>query len=179
MEYSSKEATPIEIAAMLMDAACTSVQAEQEAVAALAAHLRVDLAQMQLELMFLRAFAVDFATSMTLGAGPEREAVLDCYYRHWDRIDQEVGGVMEDLQVRLQTYMDAINSPEVEPTGLQEIAGRTFARCCQKEVEEQDLALFGGAMFGALYAEIATLLQEVDIALQPPEEAGSAPFAVE
>ena len=168
-----KEATPVEIAVLLMDAVCTPSAQEQEALSELAAFLRLDPAQLQTELMFLRAFAADFATSLTLGQSREREAILGHYYRHWERIDRQVGGVMADLQIRLQFYTNAVSALEAHPAGLQEQLGYAFVECCQAGEAEKDLVVLGGTMFGALFAEIADLLQEVDIVLRDGEgEAG-------
>jgi len=166
MKADRKEASPIEIAALLMDAVCTPTDAEQDALRELASHLRVDLERMQSELMFLRAFAVDFATSMTLGQSREREEILGRYYQHWEGIDREVGGgLMTDLQSHLQLYTENLDSSEESVADLQELIGGIFARCCDAAEAEGELVLLGGAMFGALFAEIADLLREVDIAL--------------
>lgn len=165
MESNRKEASPIEIAALLMDAVCTPTDAEQDALRELATHLQVDLERMQSELMFLRAFAVDFATSMTLGQSRAREEILSRYYQHWERIDREVGGgLTTDLQSRLQLYTENLDSSEGSAADLQGLIGGIFARCCGAAEAEGELVLLGGAMFGALFAEIADLLQEVDIA---------------
>lgn len=174
-EAARKEATPVEIAALLMDAACAPSAQEQEAFGELAVLLGLDLRHLQTELMFLRAFAADFATSITLGQSPEREAILGSYYRHWERIDQQVGGVMADLQARLQLYTEAVSALESHPAGLQEQLGRAFAGCCQAGEAEGDLVVLGGTLFGALFAEIADLLQEVDIVLLDVEAEGGLP----
>ena len=166
MEFSRREATPIEIAALLMDAVCTPEEREQTALGELAAHLQIDLDQMQSELLFLRAFAVDFATAMALGQAPERQAILERYYLHWEQIDQEAGGgLLTDLQARLQLYTETVGSHERTPAGLKGLVGRTFARCCERDEVEEELTVLGGEMFGALFEEVVDLLQEVDIAL--------------
>ena len=166
MEFSRREATPIEIAALLMDAVCTPEEKEQAALNELADHLQVDLDQMQSELLFLRAFAVDFATAMALGQAPERQAILERYYLHWEQIDQEVGGgLLADLQARLQLYTETVGSHERAPAGLKGLVGRAFAQCCGGDEVEEELAVLGGEMFGALFEEVVDLLQEVDIAL--------------
>ena len=102
MDTARKEATPIELGALLMDAVCKPGEREQEAVRQLAAHLGVDLERLQMELMYLRAFAVEFATTISLGESPDREAVSTQYYRHWDQVAEQAGeGVAEELDARL------------------------------------------------------------------------------
>jgi len=166
MEPSRKEATPIELAALLMDVVCTPSEPEQAPLRELATHLQVDLGRIQSELMFLRAFAVDFATTMTLGYGPEQKTILERYYQHWERVGQEVGSdLLVDLQARLQVYTETVGSPEMNPAGLKGLLGQTFARCCQAGEAEAELAVLGGAMFGALFEEVTDLLQSVDIVL--------------
>lgn len=171
MSASRKEATPIELAALLMDTVCAPTPQEQDALGELAAQLQVDLGKMQIELMFLRAFAVDFAIDMALGAGLERQAIRAHYYRHWERISQETGEeVLADLQARLNFYAEALEEPGQDPTSLKGTIGRAFALCCGEGSTVQELALLGGEMFGALFDEIAELLQEVDIVLYEGEE---------
>jgi len=166
MEPTRKEASPIEIAALLMDAVCSPADTEQDALRGLADHLQIDLERMQSELMFLRAFTADFAISMTLGQSRAREEILGRYYQHWEKIDREVGGqVMADLQSRLQLYTETLSSPEGVAADLQDLMGRIFAGCCDAAAGEGELAFLGGTMFGALFSEIADLLQEVDIVI--------------
>ena len=71
-----RQATPVELAALLMDAACRSSDAEESALRKLAEFFKLDLHGMLDELMFLRAFTVDFAIAITLGDGPEKEQIL-------------------------------------------------------------------------------------------------------
>jgi len=164
MEADRKQATSIELAALLMDAVCAPATQEEEALRQLTVQLRVDLGRTRSELMFLRAFAVDFATSMTLGAGPERQAIQERYLQHWERLDREVGGgLLADLRARLEYYTEALDQPGREPTGLKGMMGRAFARCCGDGPAVQELAFLGGEMFGAVFDEIAGLLQDVEI----------------
>ena len=165
MDQPRREATPVEVAALLMDAVCNPSPKEQDAVRELAALVSADAGRMQSELMFLRSFAVDLATNITLGETAERDAILERYYGHWARIDQEVEGVMADMQAHLDLYTQTVTSAEADPVGLQDQLGHVFAHCCGAGDEGRDLVMLGGAMFGAFYAEIADLLQEVDIAL--------------
>ena len=74
------------------------------------------------------------------------------------------GGLTTDLQSRLQLYTENLDSSEGSAADLQGLIGGIFARCCGAAEAEGELVLLGGAMFGALFAEIADLLHEVDIA---------------
>ena len=84
MDALRREATPVEIAALLMNAVCTPAEREQAALAELAEQIGVDLGHLQSELMLLRAFAVDFAMAMTLGQTLVRRAILMRIHQHWD-----------------------------------------------------------------------------------------------
>jgi hypothetical protein len=168
MRTDKKQASSIELAALLMDAVCAPASQEEEALRQLAAQLRVDLSRTRSELMFLRAFAVDFATSMALGAGPERQAIQERCYQHWERLDREVGGgLLTDLKARLEYYTEVLDQPGREPTGLKGMMGRAFAHCCGDGPAVQELAFLGGEMFGAVFDEIAGLLQDVEIVFRP------------
>lgn len=168
MRADRKQASSIELAALLMDAVCAPASQEEDALRQLTAQLRVDLSRTRSELMFLRAFAVDFAASMALGAGPEHQAIQECYYQHWERLDHQVGGgLLTDLKARLEYYTEVLDQPGREPTGLKGMMGRAFARCCGDGPAGQELAFLGGEMFGAVFDEIADLLQDVEIVFSP------------
>ena len=170
MEAPRREATPVEIAALLMDAVCTPTEREQTALAELTVHLGVDLGHLQSELMLLRGFAVDFATAMTLGQTPARRAILMRIYQHWERLDREGGaGLLEDLQERLALYGEAVGTVGGDKAGLSGQVGRAFAQCCRGGERGEDLALLGGSMFGALFKEIANIFDELDVVLTPGE----------
>ena len=116
LEWPRKEATPVEIAALLMDAVCTPAKREQAALGELAGHLGIDLSHLQSELMFLRAFAGDFATAMALA--------------------QEVdAGLIEEMQDRLALYGEEVGLSVGCAAGLSGLVGRVFAQCCQGGVQ--------------------------------------------
>ena len=56
-----------------------------------------------------------------------------------------------------------------DKAGLSALVGRAFAQCCRGGERGEDLALLGGSMFGALFDEIADLLDNLDVALAPGE----------
>jgi hypothetical protein len=176
VESNTRQATPIELAALMMDAVCTPSEQEEDALRELAAHLRVPLATLQTELLFLRAFAVDFAASVSLADAPEKTAVVDQYNGHWGRIGNEAGeAVLEDLEVRLTSYAEAAADTSPNPDGLRGRVGGQFAAHCtalndgasntSTAETGADLAFLGGSMFAALFEEMADLFETVDIVL--------------
>ena len=166
MDARNQEATPIEIAALLMEAVCTPAEQEQDALGQLAAHLGVELPVIQAELMYLRAFAVDFATAMALSESPEKEAIEANYYHHWDRIAQEAGAeVLDDLRQRLDFYTGVVNDSAASTNLLKDQIGQAFAWYCQVGESNPDLAVLGGAMFAAFFDEVVDLFDRVDIVL--------------
>ena len=161
-----KSASPIELSALLMDAVCGQDEKERDSLQELATHLKVDLPLLQAELLFLRAFAVEFALVMALGDSEAKDEVFTHYYRHWDRMIAETGPeVQSDLQVRVQMYSEVINQAEPGSEGLGGAIGRAFANLFQSEEAEGDLAHLGGSMFAALSAEVMDMFNEVDIVL--------------
>ena len=170
MEMTKKEATSVELAALLMEVVCTSAEREESALSELAGHLGLDLGLLQSELMFLRAFVVDFVIAMTLGQTPMRRAILMRFYHHWERLDQEVGsGLMDDLQDRLTLYGEAVGSSVKGDTGLSGLVGGAFAQCCHQEDQGEDLALLGASMLGAFFEELAHLFESLEVVLMPGE----------
>ena len=164
---SRRQATPVELAALLMDAVCVPSPREREALGELAEYLEVELECLQLELLFLRAFALDFALAVGLGDTPEREAILAQYYLHWERIAQRSDQrLVEDLKERLGRYGDVAVGPVPDPRGLSSQIGQTFARSCGAgDQASGELALLGGRMFGAFFEEITDLVGNVEIDL--------------
>ena len=139
-----------------MDVVCTPSAQEQDALSELAIHLGVELERIQTELLYLRAFAVDFALALSLGESPAKEAITTHYYSHWDLVAREADeGLLEDLQLRLAAYARVVGDADANPDGLKGQGGE----------QSQDLALLGGAMFAALFEEVADLFNAVDIVL--------------
>ena len=174
-----KNATPIEIGALLMETVCVSGASEQPALEELAEYLGTPLGRMQSELLFLRAFAVDFALNMSLGDGPARWAIAEQYYRHWEMVAEGTGhDTIEGLEERLNFYTEVINTSHIGAAGLTEQVGMAFAsRCLSTGADEDgdsqsgssvDLAMLGGSMFVALFDEVSDMLTQVEIVLIDP-----------
>ena len=125
-----KQASPVELGALLMDTACRPSGAEESALRELAEFLNIDLQAMLAELMFLRAFSVDFALQITLGDGPERQAILAAYYQHWEMVGNEADiDITDDLQNRLQYYLESTEASAGAGSGLTGQVGYAFATC--------------------------------------------------
>ena len=149
-----------------MDTVCGAAAAGDAAVAELAEFLRLPAEQLQGELMFVRAFAVDFAAAMTLGESAERQEIQARYYEHWDRVASQAGGdVLADLDHRLQYYAGAVGDAAAG-AGLAAQVGEAFAALCRaQEGGAAELAVLGGSMFAALFEEVCDLLSTIDIVL--------------
>ena len=157
----------MELAALLVDTVCVPGSGEQEALGELAGFLGVERGSMESELMFLRAFAVDFAVLLALGDSPAKDQILSRYYEHWERIDAEVEGTLAILEERLQDYAAIIGDIEPGTGGLARQLGIALAaRCGVKDNPDAgELMIFGGRLFAALYEEVTAMLTEVEIVL--------------
>ena len=153
---------------MLVQAVCVPGEAEPAAVAALAAALGLDAEAVAEELLYLRAFAIDFAVLMALGDSPAKDQIQTRYYEHWTRIDQQAGGqALRAMEERLQEYAMAVGASAHGQGGLAAQVGQSLAlRCGAGEgPDAAELAVFGGRLFAALYDEVVALLTDVEIVL--------------
>ncbi|MFC1526626.1 hypothetical protein ACFL6X_07450 [Candidatus Latescibacterota bacterium] len=159
-----RQASTVELAAILMETVCGPTSAEQEAIEELAQYLGLELGRLQTELLFLRAFAVEFGTTMTLGDSEETRSILSRYYQHWERVGAGAGDdVLADLHERLQYYAEIVGSPS-GTGGLGGQVGAAFASLCQDSGEGvEDLAMLGASMFAALFEEVCELFTGIDI----------------
>ena len=174
MVIQRKDASPIEIAALLVDVVCNPAEREENALSNLAEHLSLQPERMRREVMYLRAFAVDFAVAMALGESPEKAEILDHYYGHWERVaSQSDGGIFNELHHRVHYYSEmAVTDPD-SLQGLDGQIGNAFATCFNQSDNIEDLVLVGGQMFAALFAEVTDLFHTVDIVLFQPSAANS------
>ena len=159
-----KEASPVEIAAVLMDVVCHPADREDSAMSTLADHLELEAGQLRSELLYLKAFAVDFAVALALGECPEKSELLDHYYGHWEHIaGQSDDGVLDDLHDRVSYYSAAATSLQETASGLESQVGQAFADRFGTTDRAEDLTLVGGQMFAALFAEVTDLFHAVSI----------------
>ena len=168
-----KNASPIELAALLMDAVCGQDEKERNSLEELATYLGIGVDSLQAELLFLRAFAVEFALVMALGDSQAKDELFAHYYAHWDRLAAEAGEQIQlDLQQRMQLYSEVVNEAEPGPEGLAGPVGQTFAGLFASEEVQPDLTHLGGSMFAALAAEIMDIMADLDIVLlgEQPED---------
>ena len=160
------QATPVELSALLVECVCVPGAGEQEAVGQLAEALHVQPDTLAEELLYLRAFAVDFAVLMSLGDAPAKDHILSRYYEHWQRIDEEAEGARAALEERLQGYAAVVG--EVAPGGgLARQLGIALAARVSVDAGDAavELMVFGARLFAVLYDEVTSLLTEVDILL--------------
>ena len=140
-----------------METVCVSGASEQPALEELAEYLGTPLGRMQSELLFLRAFAVDFALNMSLGDGPARWAIAEQYYRHWETVAEGAGeDTMDGLEEHLNYYTEVVNTSHIGAAGLTEQVGMAFATRCMPAVSGEDGEPHSGnsadlAMLGGLH----------------------------
>lgn len=170
MPSTRRQATPVELAALLVEAVCVPDSSEEDAVEELAQFAEVPASAVLSELMFVRAFAVEFGAETTLGDSEEKRAIFERYYQHWEMLaDKTDGNLLEDLQERLEYYTDAVHLPS-QVSGLTGQIGVAFAARCHSDPQgREDLAMLGGSLFAALFEEIAELLQSIEILPYDPD----------
>lgn len=156
----------MELSALLVESVCVPAAGEAEAVAQLAGILGLRAEALGEELLYLRAFAVDFAVLLTLGDVPAKDQLLAHYYGHWHRIDDQSGGdTLAALEERLGEYAAAVGQVIPAHRGLAAQVGRALAECCGRPDAPPELVVLGGRMFAALYEEVTALLTDVEIVL--------------
>ena len=147
-----------------MDAVCHPAHREESALSTLADHLSLEPGQLQSELLYLKAFAVDFAVALALGECAEKSEILDNYYGHWEHVaGQSDAGVLDDLHDRVSYYADAAAALHDSAHGLNGQVGQAFADRFGAADRVEDLTLVGGQMFAALFAEVTDLFHSVNI----------------
>lgn len=174
----NKQATAVELSALLVECVCVPGPGEGQAVAALASALAMRPEVIAEELLYLRAFAVDFAVLMSLGDAPAKDQILSRYYEHWDRIDREAEGTRDALEQRLRDYAGVVGDVEPGAGGLARRLGIALAAFCGNSngsppaepasgdnQAAAELMVFAARLFAALYDEVTSMLTEVDIIL--------------
>ncbi|MEE2659504.1 MAG: hypothetical protein VX733_13440 [Candidatus Latescibacterota bacterium] len=157
--------TTAEVATLLIETVCVSGDSETQALAELADALAVSAELLISEMLFLRAFTVEFALTLTLAEGHGREQVEAHYGQHWERIDHESGEqVVPALEEHLQFYGEIVGEGQASALGLATSVGVAFAQRCGAG-DTQELVLLGGRMFGALLEEVSALLTEAEITM--------------
>ena len=146
-----------------MDVVCKPAEREERALTNLAAHLNVEPGQLRAELLYLKAFAVDFAVALALGDSPEKSEILDNYYGHWENMARHDAGILSDLHERVSYYSEDAVSGREHAHGLDGQVGQAFADRFAAVERGEELLLVGGQMFAALFAEVTDLFHAVDI----------------
>lgn len=173
---SDNQVALIELAAVLMDAICTPAEREREALEELTRHLGMDVEQVQSELVFLRAFAVDLALATALGPDTGRDALQRHLHQNWQRLESDTGhSLADDLNARCQMYASIASGSQSHPDGLRGAVGQVFAHCCNAGERGADIALLGGAMFAAFHEETYQLFDAIDLVVSPEDELDGHP----
>ncbi len=153
----------VRVAGVLLDAVCVLSDTEERALQELSRTLQVDRARLRLELMFLRASAVDLAAVTALGEGficdELRQRIRDCCQRLVSQSGSDSEG---EIGERIALYGRIVKDPQKNSGSLRDAVGFVFAQCCTDGDSNVDLAHLGGAMFAAFYEEVHQLLDEID-----------------
>jgi hypothetical protein len=162
-----RQASPVELAALLVESVCVPGPGEDDAVRQLGKALSVPPERIAEELLYLRAFAVDFAVLMSLGDSPAKDQILSRYYAHWEGIDENAEGTLAALEERLRDYASVVGDIEPGRGGLAQSLGTALALRCQVEAGPAagELMVFGARLFAVLYDEVTSLLTEVELIL--------------
>lgn len=157
-----RQATAIELSAMLFQAVVVAGPGEREAAESLAQALGAPTAMVQLELLHVRAVAVEMALQVGLNDGPAATQLRAQYADRWrEEETQDSAEAWELLQERLQDYAAAVEAADA--SGLEATVGRCFASLFGPNEMAGDLAHLGGRLFGALLKEVSDLLTEVEL----------------
>lgn len=169
-EPPQRQATAIELSAVLFQAVVIPGAGEQEAAASVATALDVPTAHVQLELLHARAFAVEMALRVGLSDTPAAQQLREQYAaRLREQSGQEQEAAWELLQERLGMYEAAVETAAA--SGLATLVGNSFSRLFEpgpaagpaaREMAG-DLAHLGGRLFAALFEEVNGLLAEVEL----------------
>lgn len=111
------------------------------------------------EIIFLRAFAVDYITTVTLGDSPKRNAILDAYYELFKNTatSSPTGPVvLEGLLSRLHVYAEAVDNSSDEDVSW--TVGKTFAQLFDQELNFF-VVLFGKALYNRYHTYVAEILK--------------------
>ena len=102
--------------------------AYQEALEALPAALKIGKQLFLEEMLYLRTFLGDYATTETLGRTPLRDAVLQAYDAQFLQRLGSTEGERAKLNSRFLTYTKAVNTPHEH--GPPWMVGKAFAELC-------------------------------------------------
>ena len=153
----------VRVAGVLLDAVCVLSDTEERVLQELSQTLQVDGVPLRLELMFLRASAVDLAIVTALGEGSIYEElhqkIRDCCLR---LVSQSSGDSEGEMGERITLNRRIFNDPQKTSGSLRDAGGFVLAQCCTDGDSNVDLAHLGGAMFAAFYEEVHQLLDEID-----------------
>ena len=165
--FLKKKATASEVAEALMVVSAAQEQLDEDV--AEIKRIQPDLSDEKCafitkNLMFLRAFAADFATSMTLGESREKLAVLDAFSAHWDDWERDSGlPFRQEMERCFEIYTNAIK--ESHPNGPAWQVGKAFSRICTGQEHDLDLVMLGNVHFASTYNKISNVKRKFKIVL--------------
>ena len=161
---SRRQATAIELSAVLVQIVVEPGAGEAEMVQSLAQELGVPAGMVQLEMLHARAFAIDMALKVSLGEGREADQLRDQYAARLRAADADPDVDAWDLmQDRLETYASVVDAQDA--ADLASTVGRCFAGTFGQAAAPMagDLMHLGSRLFGTLFEEVSALLAEIEL----------------
>ena len=159
-----RQATAIELSAVLVQIVVVPGASEAEAVQSLAQELGVPAGMVQLELLYARAFAIDMAFKVSLGEGREADQLRAQYTARLRQADTDPEiDAWALMQERLATYASVVDAEDA--ADLASTVGRCFAMTFGQAAAPMagDLVHLGGRLFVTLFEEVSALLTEVEL----------------
>ena len=154
-----RQVTTSQLSRLLLQTVIEPGEGEAQAVDALSGPLGVTPEQIEVELLYTRAFAVELALQVGLGDRDMEDQLRDEYVASLRQTDE---GAWEMMQERLETYR-AFTEQADGTTGLAGTMGGCFAAIFEQGPLTANLAHLGGRLFTALFDEICQLLTQIDL----------------
>jgi hypothetical protein len=154
-----RQVTTSQLSHLLLQTVIEPGAGEAQAVHALSEPLGVTPEELQVELLYTRAFAVELALQVGLGGSDVEDRLRDEYVASLRQVDEDA---WEMMQERLETYR-AFTEQAEGTTGLAGTMGGCFAAIFEQGPLTADLAHLGGRLFTALFDEISQLLTQIDL----------------
>jgi hypothetical protein len=114
----------------------------------------------KLELRYLNAFSCAFASLTIFGIGLANRNVLDSFYNCILHPQSSHGMVPEDLKARIDTYVEASQTPHHNGPGWN--VARTFVAACGQQPGLHNV-MFGTMQFNALFTGAKKMLNTVKL----------------
>jgi len=102
----------------------------------------------EMEIMFLRTFVVDYTAYKILDNIAEKNAILDAFYSLFKDTTTDDSDIYKALKVHLLVYTDAIKKEH--HMGTPYVVGKTFAKLCGYE-NDADVIFIGSLEFTSTF----------------------------